>query len=294
MDPGSLLAWAVGFLTASGLLRLLRVRGPGRHGWIAVHAGVLALLSASLLLWTPDRAGYAAGAAWALLILAPLLLGVAVRRLVARRRYGAARALAAVAAALHPLDGWTGDPSLIRALHRLDGGDAEAARTVLDRARASRSPLAQSAPAVLFQKSGDWSGLKAWAEAARGPDGLLLEPVGAVLYVRALGELGEVDAMAEAFALHERRFTTVQGRDLARLFLFGYGGRPDAVRRLFEGSLSDYPPATRDYFLGTAEIAAGDVERGRARLEAVTDDPQRAAAQRRLGLPVPPPASAWT
>lgn len=293
MDTGTLLAWAVGFLTASGLLRLLKVRGPGRRGWIAVHVVVLAVLSASLLV-RPAWAGPASGGVWALLILAPLLLGVAARRLVAQRRYGPARAMAAVAAVLHPADGWLGDPALIRDLGRLDRGDAEAARAVLDRARTSKSPLAQSAPAVLFQKSGDWEGLKAWAESARGADGLLAEPVAAVLYVRALGEIGEIDAMARAYALHEGRFTSVQGRDLARLFLFGYGGRPDAVRRLFEGSLRDYPPQTQDYFLGTAEIAAGDVDRGRARLEALTADPQRAAAERRLSAPPPAPAGPWT
>lgn len=291
MDPSRLLSWAVGIVAATTLFRLAGMPRTGRGGWIAVHVLVLAVLWIGAW-WKPDVAGYAAAGLWALLVLIPQLGDRLVARWIARQRWTAARRLSAAVAVLHPLDGWTDRPSLVRAYELLERGDVEAAAALVERRRSSKSPLARAAQAQLYGMRRDWAGLRAWVESSFDDDALRNEPVVVFHYLRALAESSDLEAMVTVYCRHERPLAAARLRDSARMLLFAWSGRPAPLRRLFEGPLVDTPPAVREYWLATAEEASGDPARGRLRFEALRgtgDAMMRAAVERRLAGPAPEP-----
>jgi rhomboid protease GluP len=67
--------------------------------------------------------------------------------------------------------------------------------------------------------------------------------------------------------------------------LFAFGGQRESVGQLMTGSLAVLPASIREFWLATADLAAGDSETARRRLEQLlpaADSPMRLALERRL------------
>ena len=243
--------------------------------------------------WRPGAAGYAAGAVFALFILAPLLGYRVLQRRTLAQQYGRARRLAALLRWLHPADGWWTMPSFLAAL---ESGRPEA---LADAARrwhdgdARRTPLGRLGLALLYRMGNQWEELRRWIQTGLSPDELRHEPSLIALYLRAHGELGDPNALVAAFGRLEKALESDAAplhRNACRLMPFAFCGRKEPLARLFRGPLDFYPGHVQRFWLATAEMASGDAAAAREMLEALRGGPDAltvAGVERRLSQPLP-------
>lgn len=273
------LTCAAMFFSAVALMRLAKNQIPGRHSWIAVYSGVVALGFVSMPL-LPQWCGFITASAFLLLGVTPNVLSdLAVRRLSA----GYARAAASYAPLLpllHPSRHVRYYSSLMSA-HALASTEQKVA---------AYHALASRAPPEEFERlncwilvaEDDWTGvlsqLHSMSDAKPMPS----------LEIRALGELGRVEDMAMTYAIAVAE-SSLAFNDLpfCRLYVLAFTGRIDAVQSLLSRQLRSLSPERKAYWTFIACQAAGKHdEEARGRLEsaadAADDETFRRAARRHL------------
>jgi len=278
MDLSDILVWIVG-ISILGLL--LRARQLRRHepSWLLV-AAVIAGLLGSLLVLAPERAGLIAAAVWFPLVAIPSLAARFANSRAARRRFAAAASWARVAAVFHPTAGYRQRPALYGAAATIQGGDIDGGRAVLEELARSGGGVGAAAGLLLLQLDRRWADIAARYVPRRGGE----RP--ADVWVRSLGELGDVDAMLAASVRRPGG-----GRAQADVLLAALAGRPDLVERLYRGPLRRDTPADQTFWLGTARQVAGDHDGARAALRSLLgceDHLIRRAARARLDDPLAP------
>ncbi len=287
-DPNQLALWLVATFCAVALGRTLaraRAHGFGRAALDGIVTVLLVGGTAALGHWVVPRwAGYLGLAAWGLSVLAPnVLVAVAYTRSL-RRDFRTGAALYGLLALLRPLGGFRGLRDYFRALDWLASGHRRAGLGMLGRLEGDAA-LGPLATVERLMADGDWANVRAFVERQARVDvvgSLALIP----RYLRALGELGDVATLVGAV----ERFRPILGQrppvlQQSLLFALAFGGRVDAVRALFDGPLGVMDDRSRGLWLGTAEVAAGAVDAGIARLVAAREraDPQQAEQiERRL------------
>ena len=293
MDLNHTALWLAGLLAAS--LFWSSLRAPHRPlGWLGVTALVVlvALLGNFAL---PALAGYAAGALALLLILLPMWIHGAASRAGNRFRYRRARHLYGIAAALHPFDGWPAKPRLMQAFELAHSGKPHEAEAQLQRLASGDGQVAIMAQAHRLRIMGNWSELRALAE-RRGLSALGRDPTLLVLYLRALGELNEVDHLAEFMRAQEQTLLGSGAFDAGLLYLFAFSGQVDLTRQALAHAREPYTEETRKLWLALARERAGDSLQARQEFEALrrADDPQirRLAARHADDLLYPQPVMA--
>jgi rhomboid protease GluP len=286
VDLNTILIWVVAVSAGLALARIAWARAASARGWAVALGLVLLALGAAAAL-APGVAGYVGAAAWLVLVLAPAFGERALLRLGMRQEFGKARRLADWLRLLHPASGWRERPLIFHALELAQAGRFAEAEALCRRLGADDSPLGRLAALQLFRLTGDWAGLRGFVEdrLARGgaPDPNLVAS-----YLRALGETGDSEGVVRAYAhfeawLDEPAVRAI--RPLCQLELFAFSGRTDLLARLFEGPLAQYPPAMKDLWIATAELAAGREAAARERLARIAPgaDPLTArAVERRL------------
>ena len=271
MDLNYVLIWFVG---AAGLVLLVRAVCAGRRGWAAA-AGLVLGITVGAVTTLPGTGGYVGATALAVLVLIPLLGYRLALRWTLEQEYGKARRLASALRWLHPADGWREWPRLLAALESRDPETIAEAAAALRGRGAARTGVGRVAAALVYRLSNQWEPLRHWIETAIPPAQLGRDPNMLGLYLRALGELGQPDALLAAFAQWSRSAAS-QGhwlsRSLCRLMAFAFCGRRDLVERLFAGPLDLYPEPVQRFWLATADMAAGRADAARAELEAVRAD----------------------
>lgn len=255
MDLNTIALWFAVIAAASLFSR--SIRGPTRAvGWLAVSALVLAI-AASGYFWFRSYVGYAAGSLAVLLIAVPARLSHAAASSAKRFQFRRARHLATIAAALHPFDNWPSLPQLFLAYELAHDGrtaDAEALLQVLAR---NDGRVALAARAQRLRILERWQELKSLAERS-GLRALSEEPTLLVLYLRALGELGEVELMAEFTRAQESTLSASGSLEAALLYLFAFTGHVELTRRIVSGEHQGYTEDTRRFWLALAQARAGD------------------------------------
>jgi len=292
MNLNYILIWIVGVSAAVVLVRMARMSARLHRGWIVVNSALLALLGAGLL-WFPEQAGYAAGAAWLAFVLGPSLGARVTWRWAMQQRYAAAWRLAVVLRWLHPFDADRHRPGLLRAMRLAQRGETEEALKILRRLVACGGPAGRAAAAQTYRITGRWEELVEWVNGSVGPTGLLRD-VGVLLsYVRALGETGDLERMQWVYAQYGgalERADHRPSRDLCRMMMLAFCGQTAAVERLLSESLDWLPVTTQEFWRATAEAAAGESLESQQRLtrllEWETDAVARAAIERRLQVPL--------
>lgn len=269
------------------------------RGWLAV-AGILLLVLGIGVLTVPDCAGFISGGLWGVLILVPLLGSAQITRLVYQERYGVAQTLASIVRWFHPVDGFWEYPDLLRGLKRGQVGDLEGAVQIFSRYQASSTPSGRMAMVLLYRMGAQWPEFLAWAENEVPEPVLFKELLLATTYVRSLGEMGDLNHLVQAAERFEHllgRRGNLQQINLIRLYAFAFCGYTWQVRRLLEGPLSVYPETTRQFWLTTAELAAGKNAETQQRLLTLrdrADQPLRHAIDWRLSHPTPSPDQVLT
>jgi rhomboid protease GluP len=231
---------------------------------------------------------------WFWLVLAPGLISRWFHRCVLQQRYSVARRLAQIIRWLHPADGWRQQPALLDALALAQRGELPAALEILQRQQNIKSGIGMDLVAAIHSHrlTNQWeelSRLLAGSEqAARNPSFLHW-------WLRAKGETGDVPGLVEHYDRHQPQIGKIMppaSRDLCRLSLFAFCGRRAAVERLFAGSLAEAPASIREFWLATADLAAGNTEAAKHQLEQLlpaADLPLRLAIERRLASRSQPP-----
>lgn len=235
MEPNYLLTWLIG---ASIALQTFVVWTQARFRyppWYAILGAVaLVLAVASVLL--PGRGAFIALPVWLIFVLLPGLLNSAVRRALRAERYARAAPLAGLLARLHPFGHFRELPFQTRALAALDAGRPDRARPELETLEQhARAELRDWARATRLRIDSRWQELCTWLEALPPGHPALTDGTVRVAWLRALGELGRIDALTETFATLTRTTRTDLLQHTAeRMIVLTYSGRPAAAVRLFD------------------------------------------------------------
>jgi rhomboid protease GluP len=291
MDTASILFWFVVIVGLSGLIASYKHRQPGGDSWSVVYSAMVLLSFAGWWLkWA--WAIYLGFGLWVVLVLLPTLLTGRYHRLYLQQRYGEARQTARLICCLHPSPGWRQQLDILRALELSQSGQTAAALEFLKPHLHGLSPSSLSAMSHFFRITNQWESLREWEEQQRELVGQ--NPYFISIRLRAYGETGDLQRLQETYERNLeaiRRLNPASQRDICRLMLFAFCGRRAQVERLFMGSLAVLPLSNRQFWLGTADWAAGKVAEARQLLEpllASADPVLRAAVQRRLEQPAGP------
>jgi rhomboid protease GluP len=244
-------------------------RGGLNRAWRIAALAVLLVTGAAWIV-TPDTAGFLGAGAWLVLMVTPSVGLRKIAELVAQQRYAVAWRLARALRFVHPAKSLREQSDLLRALELAQRGDFAAALALLGRLGNSHTNVGRQAIAQSFRIRGDWGGLLGW----RGelPPGIAQTDSGLLpLYLRALGETGARDQLPLVFAASAKSMSASPQHvwlcDVSLLPVLAFCGRLEALSNLLETRLRKLSRDTKDFWIATAEIAAGETMAGRARLE---------------------------
>ena len=283
--------WLLVMLAAINAVLAWR-RHVRQRGWLAVYATILSIAIAGQF-GGDGRLVWGAGGAWLLLVVVPALLARGAMNLSAREKHAAARRIASVAGMLHPFDGWREAPTFLGAQALASAGDPDGAAALLEPLCRPGSPMGEKASLVRARVLGHWQEIVDLA--ASHSDRPPADPDVLGLLVRALGETGDAAGMVDLWDRHRDKLVRQPAiRNVARLALFAFSGRVEATRRHLQTALPAMPAPTRDFWLATARLAAGDADAARGEFERIlptANAATRRAIERRLdGLRRPPPS----
>ena len=282
----------------SSLLLFVRALRNRSWGWVTATGIVLAVAAAGQLFF-PTTAGYFAGAIWLLLVALPSLGHGLVGRLSNHQRYAAAARLAGAVRFLHPGDGWWDRPRLFRALALAQAGAFDEATAILMTLEATSPRFAREARVHRLRMRSRWEDVLAWLRAHVPEAELNSDPALLFVYLRGLGELGDLDELVRAYRRAAPTLARAEsGRAVGLLFVFAFTGRAERVASLFRGPLSTYSPALQSFWLATADLASGRASPDRRAPRLVltelllrADTSIKTSARRRLEGPLADPAT---
>ncbi len=269
------------------------------RGWVVVALLLVAVVGVSFL-WVPEGAGFISGGVWFVLVALPLLGSWQLTHLVAQERYGLAQAIAQILRWFHPADGFWEYPDLLKGLALGQQGELDQAAALLAPYQTPQTALGRTAIVLLYGMGARWQELYQWSEThlperLRFKDWLIL-----TAYVRSLGELGKLNQLLATVAQLEQQLSHQRATPLLahiRLYAFAFSGYTWQVRQVLEGPLAYTPDETRQFWLATADMAAGHQARAHHQLLELRDrtsGPLRHGIQWRLDHPLPPAQASLT
>jgi rhomboid protease GluP len=238
------------------------------RAWQLASLSVL-LVDGIAWLMAPGTAGYYGAGAWLALLVVPATGLRKTAELASGQRYTRARRLARALLFLHPAPALRAQVESWRALELAQQGDFSSALAILAPLRNSHTNVGRHAIAQSFRLRGDWINLVGWVRSELPPavrrNDFALMP----LYLRALGETGARDELLlECATMLSDANPAPQpawSYDSNLLMALAFSGRLGAREDLL--NLRKLPDDLREFWLGTSELAAGEIAPGRARLE---------------------------
>jgi rhomboid protease GluP len=290
MDLNRTLLWIVVLAALVTLARLFRLRSRLGRGWRVVCLALLAVTLGALII-APDRAGLVAGGLWLVFVIVPSIGARILQRLTMQQQYGTARKLALYLQWLHPADGWREQPEMLRALALADSGEMDRAAEILNRHEGVNGAFAQTTRIIFCRINNQWEELSDWLGKQPDRKALSQDPNLFVTWLRALGEIGDLNGLLSRLAEYEDHLSRVGGlhRDLGRLMALSFCGRREHVERLLRSRFRYYREEVREFWLATADMAAGHQDAARQRLTAMLGtctSLTRRAIERRLSHPL--------
>ncbi|MGI0490382.1 rhomboid family intramembrane serine protease [Alkalinema pantanalense CENA528] len=234
-------------------------RAGRRQSWAWIALVILAVLAIGLLQQAPWTAAVS-GTLWGLAIVLP---GQGLRyfnRLRLQERYQPARNWARVLRWLHPFDGWWHFPAIMQAQAFAQAGDRDSALALLKRYQNDRSPTGRWVTAIVYPLEGRWADAVTWAPRCLSEAQMLRESAVLGLYLRALGETGDLNQLVrlvDRCAQQRQRLGGALALEVACLYAFAFAGQPEPVAYLFKTSLKTYSPQIQQFWQVTADWFAG-------------------------------------
>ena len=275
---GLLFALAVGLLSLSAVAVLIQVtkRPPGWQGFTAANL-IVVFVGALTIRWLPQWSRLAVAGVFIPFVLAPRLLLHAAHSQAVRGRMRAASLYERLACLLHPTPSLRFQASVNAAMsHGSIEQKVTALRALFQRASAQHQAALDAYIAIV---QGHWNAV---LECIHRVDDRL-RPAFRVWEIRALGELGRLDEMVQAFS-KDKIDPIRRDNYFCYLFVLAFAGRLDSVRLLLAREPSLH---SRDYWLAIAATGSGPDEAGPRRLmatfaSATNNESLRRAAERRL------------
>jgi rhomboid protease GluP len=243
--------------------------------------------------FAPTNAGYISLIFWLWLILLPIVANRLLSRYLNRQQYRQAYSLARFMARFYfYLSNWREQPDVIQLLELGQQGNlAQAARLLAQYERTKPdSPLYRFARSYLYALNGQWEELVQWVENAKPQNKIFaIDPDILLFYLRALGEIGELDRQIAIFNQHRRRLAKRRRSNQAYLFMFAFCGESAAVAQLLQGPLKSFSPPLKQLWLATANLSSGAIEQGMQQLNILLQNEKwliRTSAQRRISHPL--------
>jgi rhomboid protease GluP len=241
------------------MLVLQMLRLGQQSGW-GIVAGTIAIVTIALAYFVPTWSGIVGGSLWIILLVLPLWILNKVNGLVSQQRYKEARSLAKYLRWLHPGDGLLEYPKLLQALELAQNGDLDGSTKILSRYRNTKTLLGRTSVALLYRMTGRWQDLLLWIENAFTEEILQADPQLMFYYLRALGETDDLNGLVEG----AERFENIAARTgdrttltLGKMMVFAFCGQPEQVNLIFDRHLAEYSQNFRQFWLATADRAAG-------------------------------------
>jgi rhomboid protease GluP len=223
---------------------------------------VLTILAISWYVVPHQMAQFGLGA-WIFLLLLPMSLLRQLESLVVSSQYLAASQFAKRLRWLLPTDGMWNYHHLLEGIALAQTGQFEAARAIFDRYQSDdRTQLGRSATALLYRSTDRWQEYITWVEERLMP-ARSNQPRGTILvdYLRAYAEIGDLHrCIAEVDKIEGNQQMNTQHLHLLKMYILAYSGRVEAVYQSFQSLLSMYPANFQQFWLGTAELAAGKTD----------------------------------
>jgi rhomboid protease GluP len=251
--------------------------------WTLVNGAFL--VATALGYWfAPERAGLWLSGPYLVLVVVPIVALVWFHRMLAARRYRSAHALARIAFVLHPSRGHRNLVRLNRVFRLAANGEVDAAAELL---RATGHE--QEMKLEMLRLHNQWADILAHIDAETDKP---LDHGAAVLYIRALGETGQLDRLVDLYFDAVERWSKRDDmtEELAslRLFVAAFLGQPAIVEDICAGPLRHYDESIKQYWRAIAHAAGGDRERAVAIWTELAKDDEwrmRSAAEYRLANP---------
>lgn len=280
-----MLFWFVALTSAFGLARALRHPVGSKLGWSVVFGAILAQSVLGQLLTYPILIR-AAAIEWLVFVLSPGLLARIYFLRLQQQRYRAATRYARAISILHPIDGWREQLGVVHALDLAQRGELSSAIEILEKYKSRSEMMALSVAPALFRLTGRWEEMLEWEQQHQHQVGTVPNLLQARL--RARGETGDINGMLELYNAYRAQIAKLPLKGsaaLCRLSLFVFCGQRELAERLFRGSLSMLPLNVQKFWLASADLYAGNIEKGRLQLCALLNDADpglRLVVERRL------------
>jgi hypothetical protein len=246
------------------------------------------VIAAGAIILNPPYAGFLSFPFVIWLLILPLVGENIIKRYLAKQKYAELKTLLTM---MSRIGISTAKKLLLDEIHALElekqGNFSEAVSLL--KSFIEKDPdsfLGCWARANLYRINGEWEELVDWVTLVQSKGKKLTNnPVVMVFYLRALGEIGEINRQVELFRLKAFAFRLWDILPTARLLVFSFCGEVQVLQALFEKS--QYKSLTkeiRQLWLGTAALASGLIDQGMWQLEILLTSPdlriQRQARQR--------------
>jgi rhomboid protease GluP len=298
MSLNSILLLAVFLSSGAYLYRLVRYRALRRAwDWTVVVFSIL-VITASAAVLSPASGGYIAGFFWALFMVIPSLGTRLLFWLHMRQRFKLARAVALTLRVLHPAGTFLKLPYFAQMNELAEQGRFSEAHQLAARHIDTSTLDGVLSLVFLLRAEQRWEEIVSLA--ASLPRDRLLNDPNLGIFVRALGETGNLESMLEVIGEGQKQLRRDGLFDLTLLLAAAFLGNYKQVEHLSE-RVTGLPDSYKKFWLATASAVAGEVGQAettfRAMLQA-EDRVLRFAAQRRISTPLASPAAlspqAWT
>lgn len=252
MDLSYALTWMIGTSAAFGLALSIERLRAGIRGTFLVNLALLVLVGLGLLThW--DGVGYAALLLWFVLVIVPANALRGAQTAIHRHQLDRAALCARIAGVLHPFDGQREQARMIASQACFDRGELAAAKGELYPLLKSNA-WSECAKLELLRLDGRWPLIVQHAKAQLvGKRDLKLAP----LYLRALGEVGDIDAM---WIMYGQIPSLLGHQPIMRLQMASYSGQSELVELLLGRYFRQMPRNTAEVVRATTMLAEGHNE----------------------------------
>jgi rhomboid protease GluP len=246
----------------SGFSALLLLIQPRQSpGWRIVAIAIIGCLAIG---WGLPQFGLFLAIAvwiWLLFLLLPIQGFAQVERLVRQEKYQTAARWMDYARWLHPFDGWWDYPKLLRGLALAQVGQLTAARQIFQQHPTADTAIGRLATILFHRLNGNWADFITWLQPHPPKSNLRQDPNVQLMYLRSLGELGQVNELLDTLQSSDRALRQA-GHPIflntARMYALAFCGQPESLAWLFQQQLRAIPADTQQFWQATAHQRSGN------------------------------------